>query len=107
MKTTLILTAMLVSGAAQAAPKGALDGGKFRIETVGPDKTERDTLLFDKGMLHSVSCDPYGFAPAPYKATKKGDAIEFEATIKSKTEGAIHWKGSIANGQIAGNALWT
>jgi AhpD family alkylhydroperoxidase len=109
MKTIVTISAMLLSGVASAAPmqKAALDGGKYRIVASENGKPERDTLVFEKGTMHSSGCDQYGFTAGTYSAKKNGDVVEFEAMIKSKVEGAIVWKGSVKNGKIAGKAVWT
>jgi AhpD family alkylhydroperoxidase len=108
MKTMMALSALLVSGVASAAPaqKGALDGGKYRLSGVLNGKPERDTVVFEKGMLHSLECDRYGFGPAPYRAKKNGDAVEFESTITSKSEGSIRIVGKVASGQLSSQAVW-
>jgi AhpD family alkylhydroperoxidase len=109
MKALVTLGFILASGVATAAPakQGALDGGKYRVVGMSNGKAERDTLVFERGMLHSLGCDMYGFAPGAYQAKKNGDAVDFEATIKSKAEGQIVWKGSVKGGKISGKLVWS
>ena len=89
---------------------GSLDGKTFVGESgvTGKDKGEPEQIVFKDGTLRSTPCDKYGFAAAPYKATKgEGGIISFEAETVSPKEGKIRWKGRINRDNLTGTFVWT
>lgn len=105
------LTLALAAGrpAGGQAPAGALDGKIFTATTgeAGKPTGEKDELIFKDGTFRSVACDPYGFASAPYTATKNADgSMAFEAKTSSPKEGTIRWQGKVQGEAIAGTYVW-
>jgi|WetSurMetagenome_2_1015567.scaffolds.fasta_scaffold118498_1 hypothetical protein len=106
------------AGAKQKAPEGAqkmeakkeiLDGKKFMGEmgATGQTTGDKETIVFHSGMFHSMACDAKGFKPAPYTATKEGDAISFTATCTSPTAGKLDWKGTVKGEELDATATLT
>jgi hypothetical protein len=86
-----------------------LDGrafvGEAGIKGKAADE-KNDVLTFADGKFHSSSCDQYGYGKGEYKATKVGDAVEFEAVTLSEKYGRNVWKGSIRGSEIEGTFLF-
>lgn len=103
-----LIALFFVALIARAAGAGLLDGKTFDGTTGEKGKTESkpDSLIFADGKFHSTGCDQYGFKPADYEATKKGDSITFEAAAASDKEGTIHWTGSITGDQVDAHSVW-
>ena len=102
--------ALACTSALAFADAGAtLDGKTFAVESTEKGKTavEKDTIEFKAGKLHSPGCDQWGFGAGAYKATKKGDAIAFEADTRSAKEGKIHWTGTVKGDAIDASYVWT
>jgi hypothetical protein len=106
------------AGAQQKAPempkkmeakKEILDGKKFMGEMGMTGKTtgDKETITFHNGLFHSVACDAKGFKPAPYTATKEGDAISFAATCTSPQVGKLDWKGTVKGEELDATATLT
>jgi hypothetical protein len=106
----LCVTGALALGGGRAlAGSGPLDGKTFVGESgeKGQTKSEAEQIDFKGGTFHSKNCDPYGFAPAPYKATSRAGVTTFEATTTSAKEGKIVWKGTVKGDTLEGTLLWT
>jgi hypothetical protein len=111
--SSLIATAALVVAAAAApfaaAQSAALDGRVF-IADAGhkgkPADEKGDVLTFADGRFHSSLCDQFGYNKGEYKATKVGDAVEFEAVTVSEKYGRNVWKGTIRGAEIEGTFLF-
>jgi hypothetical protein len=95
--------------AASAAHSHLLNGKTFAGESgeKGKDKTDKDTLIFERGKFRSTGCDQYGFTPTSYTSKKEGDVIAFEAEAKSPKEGTIHWKGTVTGDNCEATFTWT
>jgi hypothetical protein len=107
---TLACAAIFVFGALTSAPALAhpLAGKSVQVmfKEVGKKKPDKDKLVFAKGMFTSAGCTPYGFGPAPYKATKSGSSWHFTVHSKSKKEGDMYWKGTVKGKSFKGTARW-
>ena len=69
---------------AQTEKPGLLDGRKFEgslTEDGSAAAPLEETLIFENGEFLSKACIPYGFAKAPYKATREGDRIKWSAVV--------------------------
>ena len=88
--------------------KGLLDGKTFAVETgdTGKGGSDKDTLVFRNGMLHSLACDKYGFGEGVYTATEQDGAMYFEAETKSPSKGTISWRGTIRGDRIESIYTW-
>ena len=103
---SLFVPPLRVAGTAGAgqASRGALDGRNFdgivlkRGETSG----DADTLSFKDGRFRSSACDQYGYGDGPYKATRSGDAVLFEAETESAQYGKLLWKGTVRGPRLDG-----
>jgi hypothetical protein len=86
---------------AQAEKAGLLDGMKFEgslTEDGSAAAPLEETLIFENGEFLSKACIPYGFAKAPYKATREGDRIKWSAVVPnsdSEAGGKAGWSGSV------------
>ena len=93
-----LIAVMALAPVRSADRFGLLDGmvfvGFYGAQGKALDPAEREEMSFERGIFRSASCEPYGFAPTPYRARREGDLIHFEATITSPTHGTIAWKGS-------------
>lgn len=111
-KFVLMLSLLLVCGGFAFAAKthpGMLDGKTFSGDSGEKDKAaaNKETVDFSKGMFHSAACDQFGFQPAPYKTTRKGDAIDFESTTHSAKEGTIVWHGTVQGDSCDATLIWS
>jgi len=108
----LVLIALLPatgrSAGMEAHGKGLLDGKTFAVETgnVGKGGSDKDTLVFRDGMLHSMACDKYGFGDGAYTATEKNGSVFFEAETKSPSKGRISWRGTIRGDRLESTYTW-
>jgi hypothetical protein len=101
-----VIVAALSVAAPLAAAQGLLDGKKFVGEAgiMGKAADEKnDVISFTDGRFHSSACDQYGFNKAEYQAMKEGDAIRFEATTVSESDGRLHWRGVLKGEVLEGN----
>lgn len=96
------------SAGMDAQGKGLLDGKTFAVETgeVGKGGSEKDTLVFRDGMLHSMGCDKYGFGDGAYTATEKDGSVYFQAETKSPSNGKISWRGTIRGDRLESTYTW-
>jgi hypothetical protein len=92
-----------------AVADDSLDGKSFLVELSETKKNEvtKDELIFKDGTFFSVECEQYGFGPASYESKSKGDAILFESTLLSDTEGKAEWEGSVKGDKITGTFIWS
>jgi hypothetical protein len=92
-----------------AVADDSLDGKSFLVELSETKKNEvtKDELIFKDGTFFSVECEQYGFGPASYESKSKGDAILFESTLVSGTEGKAEWEGSVKGDKITGTFIWS
>lgn len=103
-------TLLLLAGLAAAPAGGPLDGKTFVAETGEkgkPAQKETDTLQFAAGRFHSLACDPYGFAEAPYTAAMQDGVLRWQAETTSPKEGKIRWSGTVRGDLLAGTYTWT
>jgi hypothetical protein len=87
----------------------SLDSKSFLVELSETKTNEvtKDELIFKDGTFFSVECEQYGFGPASYESKSKGDAILFESTLVSDTEGKSEWEGSVKGDKITGTSIWS
>jgi hypothetical protein len=99
------LVAAFVAAPIAFAQTALLEGRVF-IADAGhkgkPADEKGDVLTFANGKFHSSLCDQFGYDKGDYKATKVGDAIEFEAVTLSEKYGRNVWKGTIRGNDIEG-----
>jgi long-subunit fatty acid transport protein len=91
------------------APKGLLDG-KYFVGQIGPEGKatgDKEAISFTHGIFHSAACDPNGFVPAAYTATKEGDLIRFTVTCTSPTNGTMEWSGTVKGKELDASAKMT
>ena len=111
----LAVSLLFLCGAIPAAPaeggaKGALDGRVFVVERGGKGgKADgKDVVLFQGGKFISTSYEKWhGFGDSVYTSAVKGDAITFTADTRSRTDGTIHWEGTIRGDRIDVRYTWT
>ena len=98
---------------AQAEKAGLLDGMKFEgslTEDGSAAAPLEETLIFENGEFLSKACIPYGFAKAPYKATREGDRIKWSAVVPnsdSEAGGKAGWSGSVVGDKLTGKMTWS
>jgi hypothetical protein len=94
---------------AQGTPSGMLDGKSFAgdIGDKGKPAVGKEVMSFKDGKMVSSACVNLGFAGFPYKATKKGDMIEFEASASNPKEGTLSWKGTVSGDTLNATSVWT
>lgn len=114
MRNTRLIACAALVVAAFAAPlsfaqTAMLDGRAF-VADAGlkgkPADEKGDVLTFAEGKFHSSLCDQWGYNKGEYKATKAGDAVEFEAVTLSEKYGRNVWKGTIRGGEIEGTFVF-
>jgi hypothetical protein len=98
---------------AQTEKPGLLDGMKFEgslTEDGSAAAPSEEALIFENGEFLSKACIPYGFAKAPYKATREGDTIKWSAVVpnsdSSKGNQAV-WSGSVVGDKLTGKMTWS
>ena len=114
MRIPRLIACAALAVAALAAPlafaqTASLDGRVFVGDAGLKDKPadeKNDVITFADGKLHSSACDQYGYDKGAYRATKVGDAVEFEATTVSEKYGRNVWKGTIRGSEIEGTFLF-
>lgn len=114
MRTSRYIACAALVVAAFAAPlavaETALLDGRVFVADAGlkgkPADEKGDVLTFAGGKLHSSLCDQYGYDKGDYKATKVGDAVEFEAVTLSGKYGRNVWKGTVRGGEIEGTFVF-
>jgi len=91
------------------AQTATLDGRAF-VGEAGlkgkPADEKNEVITFAEGKLHSSACDQYGYEKGDYKATKVGEAIEFEAVTLSEKYGRNVWKGTVRGSDIEGTMVF-
>jgi hypothetical protein len=98
------------AAAADGETKGALDGEVFLVEKgeVGKPSDGKVAFIFQDGkILSKYFAEEYGFEAGAYTSTKKGDTITFAADIRSKSNGTIHWEGTVRGNKIEVRYTWT
>jgi hypothetical protein len=104
-----LAVAALASFPTAFAQPALLDGRAF-VADAGhkgkPADEKGDVLTFANGRFHSSLCDQYGYDKGEYKATRNGDAVEFEAVTVSEKYGRNVWKGTIRGNDIEGTFLF-
>lgn len=92
-----------------AATAALLDGRSFagRLGEKGKSRGDADSFVFRNGEFRSTACDAYGFGASPYRASRQGGDVTFEATTRSAREGTMEWKGTISGDKVNGTILWT
>ena len=114
MRISRLIAFAALTVAASAAPlaqaqTAMLDGKAFVADAGHKGKAadeKGDVITFADGKLHSSMCDQYGYDKGAYKATRVGDAVEFEATTVSEKYGRNVWKGTIKGNEIEGTFLF-
>ena len=94
---------------AGAMMSGVLDGKIFdgEVGDKGKKKGDKDQFVFKDGTFRSTACDAYGFTATPYTTTAQGNAVMFEATAMSPTDGQMAWKGTVQGDAVEGTSVWT
>jgi len=95
---------------AESGAKGPLDGKVFVVERGerGDKADGKDVYLFRDGKFLSTSFEKWHrFGVSAYTSTVQGDAITFAADTKSKTDGTIHWEGTVRGDRIDVRYTWT
>lgn len=108
LASAALLAAVLAAPSA-FAQKAPLDGRTFAAEAglKGKAADEKgDVITFADGKFHSSACDQYGYNKGEYKATKAGEAVEFEAVTLSEKYGRNVWKGTVRGGEIEGTFVF-
>jgi hypothetical protein len=114
MRNSRLIACAALAVAALASPftlaqTTLLDGRAF-VGDAGlkgkPADEKGDVLTFAEGKFHSSSCDQYGYGKGEYKATKVGEAVEFEAVTLSEKYGRNVWKGTVRGGEIEGTFVF-
>ncbi|HXO21687.1 MAG TPA: hypothetical protein VOA87_17380 [Thermoanaerobaculia bacterium] len=103
------LAGWMAATSAAGAAAGLLDGKIFagKMGEVGKATGDKDQFIFQGGTFRSRACDAYGFAAAPYTATKNADGtITFTAETESAKEGKMSWKGTVFDDAIDGTVSW-
>jgi hypothetical protein len=101
------LATLLAPAVSRAA--GVLDGRTFEGVTreAAREGDQKEEIVFRDGKLHSLSCDPYGFAPGAYTAESKDGGISFRARTESAKEGVIEWQGVVIGDRMSATFAWT
>ena len=103
-----LLLAAAIAGPTAFAQTAMLDGRAYLADAghKGKAADEKDVITFADGKFHSSACDQYGYDKGAYKATKVGDAVEFEAVTLSEKYGRNVWKGTVKGNEIEGTFLF-
>ena len=110
-KTTIVSVVLLIGAIVVHA--ALLDGTRFKVKVV-PDKTTADKgvkafddeLIFADGKFTSTTLLPKGFKPVKYYAESEPNEAEFEAELKSTTNGVATWTGEIRGTNALGGLQW-
>jgi len=90
--------------------EGDLDGMVFLVEKgeVGKPPDGKITFIFQDGKLRSRYFEKeYGFEAGAYTTTKGGEGITFAADTRSKSNGTIHWEGTVRGDKVDVSYTWT
>lgn len=104
-----LLTALLRPALASDNQAPILDGAVFEgiFREMGADSGgDDDRLIFQDGFFTSEACLQYGFAKAPYSATKIPDGIRFQATSISPSHGVMTWEGVRSGDRMSADVKW-
>ena len=111
MATLSTLRSLFVPGLCMAvapepapASRAALDGRNFDGIVIECGKTsgDADRLIFKDGRFRSTACDQYGYGDGPYKATRSGETVVFEAETESPKYGKLLWNGVVRGPRLDG-----
>jgi len=108
---SILFLACLAQTAAAASEetKGVLDGEVFLVEKGEMEKPidGKDTYIFRDGRFRSTYFEKhYGFSEGAYTTTAKEDDITFTADIRSKSNGTIHWEGTVRGDKVDVRYTW-
>ena len=114
IRAITVLTFMLVASKAAVeadvptSQKAALDGLHFQGRTgeQGKGDHHEDVITFENGLFRSLDCENWGFGPAPYTVTKKGNSYHFSATLLSADRGKLEWNGTITDDTAEAAFRW-
>jgi hypothetical protein len=114
-RSVLIALPVLLFGmhpifAAEGDTAGALDGKVFLVEKgeAGKPSDGKDTYIFRDGKFRTRYFEKeFGFETGPYTSTKKEDIVTFAADTKGRSNGTIHWEGTIKGDEIEVRYTWT
>ena len=98
------------AGAGEDGAKGALDGRVFVVERgeKGGKADGKDVVLFQGGKFISTRYEKWhGFGDSPYTSAVKGEDVTFTADTRSRTDGTIHWEGTVRGDRIDVRYTWT
>ena len=89
---------------ATLSTNAALDGRNFDgiVLECGKTSGDADTLIFKDGRFRSTACDQYGYGDGPYKATRSGETVVFEAETESPQYGKLLWNGVVRGPRLDG-----
>jgi hypothetical protein len=108
--STVLLIANIAAFAADvpASKNDPLDGLSFQGQTgeQGKGDHHEDVITFDDGQFRSLDCENWGFGPAPYNVTKKGDSYQFRATLLSADRGKLEWNGTVTGDTAEATFRW-
>jgi hypothetical protein len=99
------LASLLAVHAQASAQAPTLDGRVFvgdAGEKGQPADEKGDVITFRDGQFHSSSCDQWGYGKAAYRASARGDAIDFEVETASEKDGRLVWRGTVRGDTIEG-----
>jgi hypothetical protein len=109
MKLLILFTLPLLLAANTATPTKDLEGKTFDVQITDKDmikgsKPIDDHVTFQSGVLVSsyLQNELHYRLELKYTATKRGDAIAFEAKAHSKNKGDVTWSGIV---QLTGHHL--
>ena len=107
---TFLVIASIAAFAADAptSKNDPLDGLQFKGQTgeQGKGSNTEDTITFKDGQFRSLSCENWGFGPAPYSVKKEGESYHFSATLLSPDHGKLEWKGTITGDTAEATFRW-
>ena len=95
---------------AASASWSPLDGKSFNGEMLsgeGKLLTSKEKLVFQNGRFSSEACREFGFGEGPYWLRVEDNKVYFIAETVSPTNGTMHWKGTITEGQVDASFVWT
>lgn len=110
-QTTLLTLGGVAISSLTLAAAALLDGKTFHGECVLKGKAAEtptpDDLVFKDGKFLSTACVKYGFKEAPYTAKTVGEAVAWESTTVSASEGTMTWKGTVKGDSGEATFIWT
>lgn len=112
MLSAAFLGSAVCTGPVLADPSPGLLDGKTFVGLNGEkgrelDPNEHEEIVFEHGRFVSTTCYQYNFEDAPYRASRIGDSIRFEAVTLSPTHGKIVWQGTVTGEQARMTFVWT